>query len=180
MNTKRRDVSLRIPQDALDRIDQHAKDLRMTRTGYLILAGCQELDHVPIPDNELDEIHRRLEIRRDVHRLHPATEEVRNQSFPRTRHRLGAARVFRDVLAGQRPDPPRPAPTVALTVAAWGHHGSPYGQSREVPRCSQTLGVVNRDGQRTDEGGETSHPPVRPGTRAIGRTATRDGPRRER
>jgi hypothetical protein len=141
MNTKRRDVSLRIPQDALDRIDQHAKDLRMTRTGYLILAGCQELDHVPIPDNELDEIHRRLEIRRDVHRLHPATEEVRNQSFPRTRHRLGAARVFRDVLAGQRPDPPRPAPTVALTVAAWGHHGSPYGQSREVTALLPDFGA---------------------------------------
>jgi hypothetical protein len=51
------------------------------------------------------------------------------------------------------------APRCPLAVAAWGHHGSLHGRSREVIAVLPDLhAVVNRDGQRTGEGGEPSHP----------------------
>lgn len=51
------------------------------------------------------------------------------------------------------------APRCALAIAAWGHHGSLHGRSREVAALLPDLhAVINRDGQRTGDCGEPSHP----------------------
>jgi hypothetical protein len=51
------------------------------------------------------------------------------------------------------------APRCALAVGAWGDHGAQHGRSDEVKALLPELqGIVNRDGKRTGEDGEPSHP----------------------